>query len=97
MIARSRLEPANTDQAGSGAHFGAQARGLPVKAREPTPRLYLEIPCFQRLCVRNRGCTLCLPCRRSRVRIPSAAFIRVVTLRVLGVTRDVSSSARARV
>src|SRR5215217_7656467 len=42
MIARSRLEPANTDQAGSGAHFGAQARGLPVKAREsysaPIPR-----------------------------------------------------------
>jgi hypothetical protein len=49
-------------------------RGFPVKAGEsysaPTTR---RIRCFQRLCVRNRGCTFCLPCRRSRVRIPSAA------------------------
>jgi len=42
MIARSRLEPANTDQAGSGAHSVPKPRGLPVKAGEsysaPIPR-----------------------------------------------------------
>src|SRR5829696_1456743 len=42
MIARSRLKPANTDQAGSGAHSVPEARGLPVKAGEsysaPIPR-----------------------------------------------------------
>src|SRR5215204_1715307 len=42
MIARSRLEPANTDQAGSGAHSVPKPGGLPVKAGEsysaPIPR-----------------------------------------------------------
>jgi len=50
-------------------------RGFPVKAGESSSaRHNSKTLCFQRLCVRNRGGGVCLPCRRSRVRIPSAAL-----------------------
>src|SRR5215203_7131972 len=98
MIARSRLEPANTDQAGSGAHSVPKPRGLPVKAGEsysaPKPRkstvssdFAYGIGAARSTChAEGRGCESLQP--------PSSAW---VTLRGLGVTRDVSSSARGRV
>ena len=46
------------------------SRGMPGRTRKrevPRNRLFAGVFCG------NRRCTLCLPCRRSRVRIPSAA------------------------
>jgi hypothetical protein len=54
-------------------------RGFPVKAGESSSAPHnSKTSCFQRLCLRNRGGSVCLPCRRSRVRIPSALSKRPV-------------------
>jgi hypothetical protein len=92
-----RTRPARSSPAPPGAHSVPKPPWFPGESRGILLRAYSsKIHCFQRLCVRNRGCRFCLPCRRSRVRIPSAAFRKTCICRSFSLGQSLSSSASGR-
>jgi len=72
-------------------------RELPVKAVESPDAAHTgEPPRLQGICAPTRKHTLCLPCRRSRVRIPSAALGKACICRPFLRAQSACASASGR-